>query len=124
MDREVDYQNFLDEFQKIEPSKKDTQVSFVMRYLQDLGNAKQYERFQNILDNADPALFGDGAVTIALVAWWYGNHLDRTSYTKKAIHFYNEMKGDGYGEKLFDRYSNGSWKPSFGFERRMFDIKE
>jgi len=116
----MDYNTFLEEYKK---NEKDG-VYWIMTTLKDMGNNKEYDDFQTILDNAEPEIFKDGSVTIALVAWWFGDHLDRSNYVKKAIQYYDELKGDGYGEKLFGRFGNGSWKPSFGFERRMFDIKE
>lgn len=121
MDR---YSEFFEKFREIDSSKLDTQVDFVMGYLQDLGNDKEFEIFQRILNDANPKEFNDASVTIALVAWWYGKHLDRGSYIKKAVEYYDELKGVGYGKKIFAGISEGAWKEQFGFERGLFEIKE
>lgn len=118
------FEKFQTEFRKIEATKVNTQISFVMKYLQDLGNAKEFEAFQNILDNADPKDFKDAVFTIALAGWWYGNNLNRDKYIEKAIKHYDELMGAGYGLKLFGRIRTGAWTPTFGFERELFGQKE
>jgi len=113
------YEKFLDNFW----AAKD-KILFVMQHLQNMAEAKKFEEFQSILDEADPEKFGDAALTIALVAWWYGGKVDRKKYVLKGIEYYDTLKGKGYGLKIFKGVMDGKWEPQFGFERDLFGISE
>lgn len=120
------YKKFLEEYQKIPVEKEQTQVCFVMDTLADMAEEKRFEEFQAILDDADPELFRDAAFTIALVAWWHGDKLDRKEYIKRGIAYFDKLKGKGYGNKVFKGVCDGKWEPLFGgdWERKLFGISE
>ncbi len=115
-----------EEFLKLIDNEKTEQskMLMVMSTLQDYGNEKKFELFQYILDNINPEDIGELSVTIACVAWWYGEKLNRENYIEKAIAYYTKIETKEKAERLFKGFRNGSWKPNFGFERELFGIKE
>lgn len=99
----------------------------LMKYLQDLGESKNFEELQKILDECDMNEWGDGTglVTILIVTRWYGKHLNRKSFYEKVYRYFIDVVGHSE-EKTFNMLKGlrDTWSPTFGFERELFGINE
>jgi hypothetical protein len=119
------YADFIEGFAKIDPNKKDSRIDYVLGFLHKLGNAKRYEEFQSILNEIKWADLNDECiVTVAMVSWWFGDHLDRKAFIENAMAYFNTFKTEAETERIFQGFKNKSWKPTFGFERELFDLPE